>query len=129
MRRRGPTKQCLWLGPHRHPCSCRRRYADADTYGYDDTYGHPNCNRNSITDRYTTRDAHTQVRANRKAASHSRASSLKGKAIYRKIGTCWHVVPGTSRCPPFREGIPVRIAKADPPNEFKILLTGFAGVS
>ena len=73
MWRRRPSKQRLWLGSGRYLCGRRREpNANADRDRHCDAHG----NRNSIA--YTTSDADTPVRANGKAASHSRAPPVRG---------------------------------------------------
>src|SRR4051812_5533874 len=109
MRRCGSTEQCLWLGPHRHLCSCRRRFANADAdsdvhtdgLAFSDDYREPdansygNSNGNSHTFRHTY--SYTTWHADAQAASHSRAASVRCKAIYLILDGCWYVVAETCR--------------------------------
>ena len=77
MRRRGPPKQRVRLGPDRYLRCGRRNYtvADADTHGYSDGYGYG--------DHYAATDANTQVGAVAKGASHASAEAVV--FTYRKF--------------------------------------------
>jgi hypothetical protein len=77
-RRPDTTKQRLWVGPGGYLCSGRRQYANADPDR--DAYGNSHCNRNRISDSYAACDADTQVWPNGKAASHSSAPPVRGRA-------------------------------------------------
>jgi hypothetical protein len=44
VRRCGPAKQCLWLGPGGYPCRSGRPFAIADAYSYGNSDGDANCN-------------------------------------------------------------------------------------
>ena len=87
MRRRRPSKQCLWLGSCRYPCCGGRRYTDADAHCYSDGDRHansqPHCN--SFGNGHATADANTQVGPIGKAASHASAASVES----RRTGNFW----------------------------------------
>ena len=78
MRRRGPSKQRLWLGAGRYFCCGGRKYTDTDTHCYSDGDPHansqPHCN--SIGNGHAATDANTQVGAIGKAAPHASAQAL-----------------------------------------------------
>ena len=117
MRRCGSTEQCLWLGPHRHLCSCSRRFANADAdsdvhtdgLAFSDDYREPDANSNGNGNSHTFRHtySYTTWHADAQAASHSRAASVRAKAIYLILDGCWYVVAGTCRWQPLGNAIPV----------------------
>jgi len=71
------------LGSGRYLCCGRRRYTDtnANCHPNSDRYanGQPHCN--SIGNGDAATDANAEVGAIAKAASHSRASPVRGKAV------------------------------------------------
>ena len=78
MRRRGSTKQRLWLGSGRYLCRGGRGNTNTDAYCYSDGDRHANCqpHRNSIANGYAATNANAQVWANGKAASHASSQAL-----------------------------------------------------
>lgn len=75
MRRSRSAEQCLWLGPRRHLCGCRRRIAHTDADGNgdgnSDTHGDSNGNGNGDSDGNAYFDSHGYSHAHPQRKTHA----------------------------------------------------------
>jgi hypothetical protein len=71
VRRRGPTKQCVWLGTAGYFCGCRRRITDADTDS--DRNINSNCNADGNTNSYSDRNRYANTDSHRHCYSDANA--------------------------------------------------------
>lgn len=71
MRRSRSAEQCLWLGPRRHLCGCRRRIAHTDADGNSDTHGDGNGNGDSDSDSNAYFDSHGYSHAHPQRKTHA----------------------------------------------------------
>lgn len=69
MRRRGTTKQRLWLGPGGYPGGGWRRFANADTYGYTNADSTNNSNADSDCNTHTTSKPDTDSQGDAESSS------------------------------------------------------------
>lgn len=78
MRRRGPAKQRLWLGPDRYFRRDRRRHTNANANANCHANRIADAHRNGygITDSHTATEPYTQRWANSEAASHTFAAAI-----------------------------------------------------
>jgi hypothetical protein len=106
MRRRGPSKQRLWLGSGRYLCSRGRRNANAHANCHSDSDSDADCHPYRNGNGHAATHANTEVGANRKAASDASAAALDfalpknsgdrvtgvGNSVVVRFLELWHVV-------------------------------------